>query len=113
MPNRAAPDRSGTLLASKPGLPQYRSNLATAEYGVAEAESALGRVVNACASWLAAANLFGDLNQEGKLRPAEKHNIEELRTRLASCQQCVGGILRAPNRHPRFERNGAACRRMI
>jgi len=28
--------------------------------------------------------LFGDLDREGKLRAAEQHNIEELRTRLAS-----------------------------
>jgi hypothetical protein len=75
-----------------PGLPQYRSNLATSQYGAGEAEAPLGRRVNACADWRAASTLFGDLDREGKLRPAEQHDIEELRTRLTSCPCSVTAL---------------------
>jgi hypothetical protein len=76
---------SEKLLVSLPGHPQYRSNLATSQFGVGDAESGLGRRVNACAAWRAASTLLADLDREGKLRDAEKRDVDELRTRLASC----------------------------
>jgi eukaryotic-like serine/threonine-protein kinase len=82
---------SEKLLAGAPGHPQYRSNLAKSQYGVGEAEQALGHAHAACAAWHAASTVFGNLKTEGKLRTDETRMVEELRTRLASCS---GGELR-------------------
>ena len=81
----AALRTSQSLRARDPNHPQFRSNLATSQSGVGDAESAPGNTRQACAAWQGALSVYGQMERDGQLRSSERPVMEELRQRVAKC----------------------------